>query len=727
MSDRYINRELSWLEFNQRVLNEARDERIPLLERLKFLAIASSNLDEFFMVRFGGLQILAEQNSQSRDPAGLTPGEQVQAISDRAARMVAEQYACFENEIEPGLAIEGIRRVPAADLEQQQLQMLGSTLLEEATSVLAPIAVGDEFPWPHLGNLELNLCVRLEVGKNGAGSLAPYSSTPAGNETKDDSNEAANEPQERYAIIPISRAINRINHLPADGSYLYVLCEDALASLIDDFFPGQQVLEVVPFRITRNADMSVREDSASDLLSGMTAVLDARIESPCVRLEIAATASDATRSFLMNKLSIRAHQVFSITGPLDLSTFFRMADAQGFEHLRYEKWQPQQSPEIDTSKPLFETIADHDVMLTHPYQSFDPVVRLIEQAANDPDVLAIKQTLYRTSRNSPIVAALKRGAENGKNVTALVELKARFDEERNIGWARHLELGGVHVIYGVRGLKCHAKICVIVRREPTGIVRYIHYGTGNYNEATASIYSDVSLMTCDEDLGHDAISFFNSVCGYSEPQDLRKLEAAPIGLRDRLLDLIKIEKQHVQVGHAGHIQAKVNSLVDPILIEALYEASQAGVKIELNVRGICCLRPGVPGLSENIRVVSIVDRFLEHARIVHFHHGGDPRVFISSADWMPRNLDRRLELLVPIESPQHQRRLIKDLGRYFADNSKSWELQSDGSYKRLKPGKGKQRHAAQHELYLDAEEAAARAERTQLTTFEPHRNPEFEN
>lgn len=708
--EKYINRELSWLEFNQRVLDEANDDSLPLLERLKFLAITASNLDEFFRVRFGGLQVLAWQGSTRCDPSGMTPHEQVRAISLRASEMISEMNRIFLEEVEPQLAETGIQRMSVAQLETEQLDIINSWLVDEASAVLGPIAVGSGRKWPHLSNLTINLCVRIGVNQDKPGTLVP----PADED----------EVTERFAIIPVGDAVSRIMPVPSDGGYQYVLCEDALALFAERFFPGQEVLECVPFRITRNADMGVREDSAGDLLQGMTEVLDAREDSQCVRLEIAASASETMVDFLAHQLDIQHHQIFNCRGPLDLSAYFRLAGIHGYDDLKIEEWPPQATPEIDPSESIFETISRKDVLLCHPYESFDPVVRFVEEAACDPDVLSIKQILYRTSRKSPIVAALRQAAENGKNVTVLVELKARFDEARNIRWARQLEQDGVHVIYGVKGLKTHAKLCVVVRRESDGIHRYMHFGTGNYNEATARIYSDISLMTKDEDLGQDAINFFNAICGYSQPQAMRKLVNAPTGLRDRLLELIEVEIQATQQGHPGRIRAKVNSLVDTELIDALYSASQAGVKIELNVRGICCLRPGIEGLSENIRVVSIVDRFLEHARIICFHHGGEERMLISSADWMQRNLDKRVELLVPVEDPLHIRRLNGILDTYFNDNVKARILLSDGTFRSAKDhNNGKQNRKpvrSQFELYRATCEAVQRAKREQLTTFQPH-------
>jgi polyphosphate kinase len=695
---RYINRELSWLEFNQRVLDEARDESVPLLERLKFLAITASNLDEFFMVRVGGLQMLSKRRSTKSDPSGMTPKQQLAAIRTRTRQMNADQYACLGEELEPRLAEAGIRRVLPDDVGDRQRAALEHLFHSELQPVLTPMAVSAEADFPLLVNQPLNVAVRL----------APAADVPD---------------QPRLAIIPIGRTLSRFQTLPSEGGYAYMLIEDVVALFADWFFPGEEVHECIAFRITRNADMSVREDLAGDLLVGMEEVLEARRQSDCVRLEIAAGASKQLLSFLQSRLDVTKDNVFAAPGPLDLSSFMQIAELPGFDNLQYDDWPPQASPDVDLTVSIFEVLAEGDVLLYHPYESFEPVLKLINEAADDPDVLAIKQVLYRTSRNSPVVAALMRAAENGKYVTAIVELKARFDEARNIEGARHLENSGAQVIYGVKGLKTHAKVCIVVRREPHGIVRYLHFGTGNYNERTAALYSDVSFMTCDEELGADATSFFNAVTGYSQPQQFRKIEAAPIGLRERLLEMIQAETQRRKQGQRASIIAKMNSLVDTKIIDALYAASQAGVNVELNVRGICCLRPGVKGLSENIRVISIVDRFLEHARIFCFHHGGNERLFISSADWMPRNLDRRVELLVPIESPAARARLKAILQTHFADTVKARQLLSDGSYAKVKPKSRKRAVRSQEVLYQEAVNMVRDAIQKRRTVLEPHRSP----
>lgn len=696
----YFNRELSWLEFNQRVLEEAKDSGNPLLERLKFIAITSSNLDEFFMVRVGGLKILKDQKPRTTDPAGMTASAQLDAIGRRAHQMVQDQHRCYREDLEPNMAKHGIRRRRPDSLSDRQLRFLDQLMEEELYPVITPMAVDGEGESPLLANRELYMVVRL---KEAGGS--------------------ARDPL--YAFMPIGRSGRRFISLPSEEDYEFILLEDVVGQFVDRWFPGYEVLEAMPFRITRNADMSVQEDLASDLLSGMEEVIRARKLSDCVRLEIDARATKTLGAFMKRVLNIREEDVYRTDGPQDFKDFMSLAGLKGYEHLQIDTWPPQPSPEVEAGEPMMDTLSRRDVLLYHPYESFDPVVRFVNEAADDPDVLAIKQILYRTSRRSPIVTALMRAAENGKYVTAIVELKARFDEEQNIGWARTLEEAGVQVIYGIKGLKTHAKLCLIIRREDRGLVRYMHFGTGNYNDSTAKLYSDVSFMTSDAELGRDAATFFNTITGYSQPVSYRKLSAAPLNLRDRILGLIESEIERKTQGQKAHIMAKVNSLVDPAIIRALYNAGRAGVPVDLNIRGICCLRPGVPGLSENIRVVSIVDRFLEHARIMYFLHGGESQVLISSADWMPRNLDRRIELLTPVEGGDHRKRLTQILESYFADNRKSWTLQPDGRYVRTRSGKkGKGKPVRSQELlYKRACQASENARKNKPVVFEPHRPP----
>jgi polyphosphate kinase len=702
--DAFINRELSWLEFNQRVLDQAIYRLVPLLERLKFLAISCSNLDEFFMVRVGGLRIQRVQRPEQTDSTGLNSEEQLQAVLIRLEKMVHDQYACFSENIEPALADEGLVRIQMESASAAHRAAARRFFDEEIYPVVSPVAIEPNVPFPLLVNLGLYLGVRLKPA-----SEATAASTSNAEQT-----------EERFALVPLGKVISRFVTLPAEKGYVYALLEDVVARFIDQLFPGDTVLECKPFRITRNSDVSVREDSAPDLMEGMEQVLQERLTADSVRLEIAEDASDSIIEFLRSKLELGPRDIFLIPGPIDLSSMMKLTDMQGFAALRNTPWPPQSSPLIDPAKSMFDIIAERDIMLCHPYESFEPVVRLIQEAAADPDVLAIKQILYRTSRQSPIVKALEQAAQRGKYVTAVVELKARFDEARNIEWARELEEAGVHVIYGVRGLKTHAKLCIIVRREPRGIQRYCHFGTGNYNEITARLYSDISYMTCSDELGADATSFFNAITASSQPQSYRRIEAAPIGLRKRLLSYIDSETQRKQQGQRAYIAAKLNSLVDPELISALYRASQAGVQIRLNIRGICCLRAGVPGLSENISVVSIVDRFLEHARILYFYHGGDELVFIGSADWMPRNIDRRIELLVPVEETTSRRRLIEILDTYFRDNQNAWQLNPDNTYSRVQAEDTQAKVRSQRVLFQSAVQAVQQAEQARRNTFQPH-------
>ncbi len=650
---RYLNRELAWLEFNSRVLDQADDARVHLLERAKFLAITASNLDEFVMVRVGSLKLQEQGAGGRRDPSGLTASEQLQAVANRCHRHVSRQYNILLNDLQPQLAEHHITRV---DLEHcsERLQGVAERHFHgDVVAVLSPQALHDR-RFPMLPGLGIHLCVQLRGVAELVPQNLPVSESVADEQTPPD------EPQ--FAVIPLGRTLPRIVPLPTDkhttelpgdvssdgppvtqeSSFSYVLLEDLVSHFVDEFFPGREVVQCKPFRITRNADIELREDGAGDLLGGMEEVLESRRLSDVVRLEMDATASDEIRNYLTESFYVDPHYVFRIDGPLDLTHLFGLHGVKGFDGLRDEAWPPQRSPAVDPGETMFASIAAGDIMLQHPYETFDPVVRLIEEAAIDPDVLAVKQILYRTSRDSPIVAALKRAAERGKYVTAIVELKARFDEARNIEWAREMEQSGVQVIYGIRGLKTHAKVCIIVRREPHGLVRYVHFGTGNYNEVTANLYGDVSILTKDETLGSDATMFFNAVTGSSHPQPLQQLAIAPLTLRRTILELIRGETERSRQEQKAQIMVKLNALVDKEVIDTLYEASQAGVKIQLNVRGVCCLRPGIPGLSESIQVVSIVDRFLEHARVMYFRHGGDPQIFISSADWMPRNLDRRI-------------------------------------------------------------------------------------
>ncbi len=693
----YFNRELSWLEFNQRILDLASDSTTPLLERLRFLSITGSNLDEFFMVRVGGLQTLASQGVTKRDAAGMSPKGQLRAIAERTHAMAAGQYECLAR-LEDELARNGIRRVRPGAVTDEQRRHCREVFEREVLPVLTPVGIDEDAdPMPLLMNRMLYLGVRLRTSVQNREAL-------------------------RVAVLPLGKILGRIFALPAERSrHEYIMLEDLVSMFATYFFPGETVAECAAFRITRNADMGVREDLAADLLAQMEEVLDARKRSECIRLELDGQAPAGFEAFLVRMLGVDPAFVFRQAGMIDLVPLSGLCNLPGHQSLLYESWQPQLPPSLAPTNPMFDILARGDVLLYQPFDSFEPVVRFIQEAAADPDVIAIKQVLYRTSRRSPITAALMDAAQKGKYVTVIIELKARFDEARNIEWAQELEDAGVQVIYGVKGLKTHAKICLVVRREPGGLKRYMHFGTGNYNESTARLYTDVSYLTTDEDLGGDASAFLNAVTGFSQPQQYVKIEAAPTGLRDRILELIRGETEHARQGRDAFIRAKMNSLVDQRTIQALYDASRAGVRVELNVRGICCLRPGVPGLSDTIRVISIVDRCLEHSRIFCFGGGGDVKVFISSADWMPRNFDRRVELLVPVEQAAARDRLIHIVTTCLADTVNAWELGPDGAYRRR--GSAGRRNAirSQERLYQEVVAQTDTARKAKPTMFEPHR------
>ena len=693
---KFLNRELNWLEFNQRVLDQAFDPTIPLLERLKFLSISSSNLDQFFMVRVGRLKLLEQNQKTKLDPAGYSPYQQIDAINKRAHRMVEDQYHCFLFDLDPKLVKTGIKRVTSNMLNSQQLEYAQRYFDAEVMPIVTPMLIDPGLKIPLLTNGDIYLAVRVKPQGNGA-------------------------PEARIVILPISKAISRFVTLPGTGAYEYLLCEDLVKLFLGKYFPKEIILECITFRITRNADLDIEEDLAPDLLHEMKGVILARKTGACLRLEISQSATLTIITFLKRILKVKPKDVYPISGPLALSEFTLLSGLQGYSDLKFQPWAPLRSIEIEPTESMFETLSDHDVLLLHPYESFDPVVRLITESANDPDVLSIKQTLYRTSANSSIAAALKKAAERGKNVTVIVELKARFDEEQNIEWAESLEHSGVQVIYGIKGFKTHAKLCIILRREAHGIIRYMHFGTGNYNESTAKLYSDISYLTCNEELGQDASSFFNTISGLSQPQPYRKLEASPTGMRSKILALVESEVERKKQGQQAHIMAKVNSLVDPQIIKALYQASIAGVKIDLNIRGTCCLQPGIPKLSENIRVISIVDRFLEHSRLFYFYHGGERLTFISSADWMPRNLDRRIELLIPVETPSLRDRLVSTLKTYFRDNTNAWELNLTGQYDRINSPKTKRGTCrSQEQLYRQVEGSIQEIQSSRPVAFEPH-------
>ncbi|NND96261.1 MAG: polyphosphate kinase 1 [Pirellulaceae bacterium] len=703
-ADRYINRELSWLEFNERVLEQAADDRLPLLERAKFLAITSSNLDEFVMVRVGGLRLQHRRSAQQRDPAGLTISEQLNAVLGKAQIIVARQYRLLRDVLEPQLADAGIQRIDLNHCSEKCVDAAEARFRSDISAVLTPQQISTDRPFPLIQGLGVNLCVRLRANQE----------TELGGQPLDE-----DDTPWQFALIPVGRILERLVPMPVDGGFAYVLLEDLVSHFVAEYFPGREVMECISLRVTRNADIEFREDAASDLLGGMEEILESRRHSSAVRLEYSASASDAMVAFLSESLGLTNQDLFAVDGPLDLTYLFSVHGLKGFDTLKDDAWPAHPSPNIDPSETMFSTMSTGDLLLVHPYERYDPIVRLIEEAAVDPDVLAIKQVLYRTSRNSPIVAALMRAAERGKYVSTIVELRARFDEARNIEWAREMEQAGVQVIYGIRGLKTHAKVCIIVRRETQGIVRYVHFGTGNYNESTAGLYGDISLLTCDDVLGADATTFFNAVTGASQPQQMQELVAAPISLRKRIMDLIEAETQRCLQGQKGEILVKLNALVDVDVIDALYRASQAGVKIHLNIRGVCCLKPGVEGLSDTIEVVSIIDRFLEHARIILFDHGGADELFISSADWMPRNLDRRVELLIPVNDRACRKKLIKSLRIHFDDNQNAWRMLPNGAYERICEDDAPPLRS-QRALYDWLADDLKNIEQSRRTTFETH-------
>ncbi len=692
----FLSRELSWLEFNARVLEEAADATNPLLERLKFACIVAGNLDEFFMVRVAALENALAEGDTAPDAAGMTPAQQLQRISERAHAMVEQLYAVLTGEILPPLAERGLRLVRPGDLEPAARGALSRHFRDEVLPALTPLAIDASRPFPMLAGLSLNLAVLLGPAE---GEDAP-----------------------RLAVVQVPGRLPRLVRPPGFEGMVHVLLEDVIWSELASLFPGQEIRDVASFRVARDSELDLDDEGGRDFLQVIEEELKNRRRSGVVRLEVEDGVSETLLSLLVSRLEVAAEDVYRIRGPVDIRPLMALVDLPALEDLRDAPLRPLPALEL-AGEALFAHLDERDVVLHHPYESFDPVVSLVSSAADDPDVLAIKQTLYRTSGDSPVVRSLARAAENGKQVTVLVELLARFDEQSNIRWARRLEESGCHVIYGIRGYKTHSKILLVVRRGRQGIRRYVHLGTGNYNEKTARLYTDFGLMTSDREIGEDASAFFNALTGYSDPPRMRKLVMAPTHLRDRVLRLIGRERQRAESGAPAEIRAKMNSLVDEEIIRALYEAAKAGVRIRLAVRGICCLRPGLKGTSESIEVVSVVDRFLEHSRIFHFRNGGDEEVYLSSADWMPRNLDRRIELLFPVESPEGRQRVLAALEAILQDNVKGRRLQADGSYRRRRPAKGEEPYRSQIELYREAKRALDRQRAGTAVTLEPLRAP----
>lgn len=651
----FYNRELSWLKFNLRVLKEAMVKDTPLLERLKFIAISASNLDEFFMVRVAGLWSNFDSGIEKRDASGMSVHEQLVAISQAAHEQVRTQTKSLIALMAEMDAVKlHFRRVK--DLSELGKDWLEEYYREVVFPVLTPMAVDASRPFPFLANKTLNLAVEL-IKADGEHSMG---------------------------LIQVPSVLDRIVEVEPEGKRTFVFLEDIIASHCHDLFKGCHILDMVSFRVTRDSDLDLEEDDSVDLMKEVEESLRKRKRGAAVRLEIFKTNNNRIKKFLEENLDVTEMEVYEINGPLDPTCFFKFIGMKGMWPWLYEPFVPQRPLELPDDSDLFAAIRENDILLHHPYESFDPVVKLVSDAADDPQVLAIKQTLYRVSGNSPIVAALARAAENGKQVTVLVELKARFDEENNILWARRLEKAGCHVIYGLVGLKTHAKIILIVRKEDNGIKRYLHLGTGNYNDSTAKLYTDLGLMTANDEFGSDASAFFNLLSGYSEPPVWNKLVMAPLGLREKIYALIDNEIAMVRAGREGHIIAKMNSLIDQPVIQKLYEASAAGVHIDLIVRGICGLRTGIEGISDNITVRSIVGRQLEHSRIFWFANGGEAQLYLSSADWMPRNLNDRVELFFPVETEEHIRRIKALLDLYLRDNVGAHMMQSNGTYRRVR-------------------------------------------
>ena len=667
-SARYINRELSWLEFDERVLEEARDPSNPLLERVRFLAISASNLDEFFEVRVAGLQAQLYDKLEPQDtpPDGMSPLAQLEAVTRRVHDFVARQQTIWAGELRPSLAAEGILICRPEELDEDQVAHLDRYFTNEVFPVLTPLAIDPAHPFPHLHNKSLNLIVRIEKVLE-------------------------DPPRSRYALLQVPSVLNRLVGLPpsGDGRRRFIFLEDVIGPRLDSLFGGFRVAGRVPFRVTRNSDLSIQENEVkASLLSTIQENLRQRKWGAAVRLEIGAEADEEFLTQLQTApaLDLEDRDVYRVDGPLDLTALVALPKLDNYRSLKEQPFEPQMPAPFAGRASVFSAIRNQDILAHHPYESFGAVIQFIEQAAEDPGVLAIKQTLYRTADSNPIINALARAAENGKQVTALVEIQARLDEENNIVKARMLQKAGVHVVYGMVGLKTHCKAALVVRREHDGIRRYVHLATGNYNPTTARFYTDLCLFTCKPEFGEDASALFNLLTGYSQGHVWKKLILAPQNLADRVIELIDRERAHAEGGRPARIIAKMNSLVDPATIEALYAASASGVRVDLIVRGTCCLRPGLPGVSENIRVTSIVDKYLEHSRICYFQNGREPEVYLTSADWMPRNFRRRVEVMFPVEDPRLRNRIVDGiLAVTLSDNVKSRVLQSDGSYRRADP------------------------------------------
>ena len=670
----YINRELSWLKFNHRVLEEALDESHPLLERVKFISIVANNLDEFFMIRVSGLRRQLAAGALKAPPDGMTPAEQLATIRRDLLPDLVVQYKCWHNDLIPKLKKEGIKILHYKDLKRKQRKLMRNYFKREIFPALTPLAFDPRHPFPHISNLSINLAVVINDPLHG----------------------------QRFARLKVPSTFPRLLRIPSEEtadeyqglglvetiSNNFVWLEEVISANLDILFPGVDIVAAYPFRITRDADPEIKEDEASDLLVAIEESVRQRHFGSAVRLEIDKAMSEQVRNILITNLGIAPYQVYTFDGSIGLSDVMELMDVNRPD-LKDKPFQPSVPPLFSSQNNIFSVISQHNILLYHPYDSFDPVVEFVCQAARDPEVLAIKQTLYRAGPNSPVVAALMKARENGKQVAVLVELKARFDEENNIVWARALEEAGVHVVYGLAGLKTHSKMCLVVRHESNGIKRYVHMATGNYNDVTARIYADIGYFTCDPVIGVDISNLFNALTGYSLNEEYNKLLVAPGKMREQLIARIDREIEQHQKDGNGYIALKMNALVDKPCIQALYRASQAGVKVDLQPRGICCLRPGVPGVSENITVTSIVGRFLEHARIYYFRNGGEEEIFTGSADLMPRNLSQRVEALFPVEDMRLKTALRDEILKiHMSDNVKSRRMLPNGSFERVQPTDG---------------------------------------
>ncbi len=680
--ENYVNRELSWLEFDHRILEEARDKTLPLFERLKFLSITASNLDEFFMVRVASLKDMVHAGYVKPDVAGLKPEEQLRKIEEKTHGLVSLQYSTYNRSLLPALKQNGLRIVARhEELTEEEAGFVDEYFRSNVYPVLTPMAVDSSRPFPLIYNKSLNIAALIK--------------------------EKEKPDQLDFAMVQVPSVLPRIVEIPSAGERVVILLEEIIERNISSLFVKHEVLDAHPFRIMRNADLTIDEEEAEDLLKEIEKQLKKRRWGEAIRLEIEENADKRLLKRLKKELDVHSGDIFAINGPLDLTFLMKMYGLERFDHLKAPRYKPQPNPAFMNEDDIFTNIRKGDILLHHPYESFDPVVDFVKTAARDPQVLAIKQTLYRVSGNSPIVAALAEAADKGKQVFVLVELKARFDEENNINWAKTLEKAGCHVIYGLLGLKTHSKITLVVRREEDGIRRYVHLGTGNYNDSTAKLYTDCGILTCHPQIGEDATAVFNMMSGYSEPLHWNQLLVAPIWLRKRFLRMIRRETDHAKAGRNAKIIAKVNSLCDRDIIAALYEASCAGVKIQLIVRGICCLKAGVPGLSENIEVRSIVGNFLEHIRIFYFENDEAPEVYMGSADWMPRNLDRRVEIVFPVLDEKLKEKAIHILQVQLDDNVKAHVLQPDGSYAKI-DRRGKSPVCAQEQFCQEALDAVKR-------------------